>query len=587
MLGLRRGLHSALPALVLSSVTGLLIYTSPSSAHALPKLKRANGVTSTLVEPGSTFFSTANVAYSATLNILASDGDLWPTTWADDGSMYAANGDGLGFSTNQADFADIVVNRIDGTPDTGITGARLAAGDAVAPIWDPPNHNRKPTGIIAVDGNGDGHDELYLVVQDLNNGTAGPGGGPTGDAFNEVPSASISRSTDYGLTWTPTESPMFTNHIFTTVFFLDFGQSNSHASVLGKDGCKYVYAYGLDNNWRDSVNNGVPDPQDVYLARAPISSIQNITTWEFFSGTASSPAWSSDISNRQSVLHDSRREYPGDETTDGFSVISQGSVVYNAPLNRYIYSSWSDYSFEFYESPQPWGPFTLFHHKDFGTTPWYGTNTSTPKNGGYATTIPSKFISADGTKMWVQSNWFVGAANGSNTNYCFSLRPLTVTKYEPSTPSNKASNQNNLAMSPGTIPIDKTSHYGHLNYLNDGESLSEDSWDGSTKNLDRWGSTWPVKYNLNQVVYTTGDSFPDGGYFASDLVVQVRKNFQWTDVSGLKVDPPYPYDSSANPTRKYTFTFDDAVGDGVQIIGVPGGNSSLTSIAELKVFFTG
>ncbi|ETN44598.1 uncharacterized protein HMPREF1541_10268 [Cyphellophora europaea CBS 101466] len=560
----------------------------PSLSRALPKLKRASGITSFLVEPESTFFSTANVAYSSTLNIDASDGDLWPTTWADDGSLYTANGDGRGFSADQADFGDIVMNRLDGTPETGITGMRLASGTALGPVWTPGSYNRKPTGIVAVDGDEDGHDELYLAVQDLNNGTAGPGGGPTGDAFNEAPAASILRSTDYGVTWTPTGKAMFSNHVFTTVFFLDFGQSNSHASVLGANDAKYVYAYGLDNNWRDSVNNAVPDPQDLYLGRAPISSIQDITTWEFFSGTASSPAWDSDINARRSVLHDNRREYPGGTTTDGFSIISQGSVVYNAPLDRYIYSSWSDYSFEFYEAPQPWGPFTLFHHKDFGPTPWFGMNTTTPKNGGYATTIPSKFISADGMDMWVQSNWFVGAAAGSDWNYCFSLRPLVVTRYGGSAarPTNQASDDTNLARADDTVAIDKTSHYGHLLYLNNGDTTySEDSWDNTTKPLDRWGYTWPMPVNTNRVVYTTGDSFPDGGYFSANLTVQVRQNLQWTDVAGLKIDPPYPYSAAANPQQRFTFTFDDVVGDGVQIIGVPGGTSSFTSVAELEVYY--
>jgi hypothetical protein len=478
-----------------------------------------------------------------------------------------------------------VANRISGTPETGITGVRLANGSNIAPVWTSGTYNRKPTGIIAVDGDGDGKDELYLAVQDLNNGPT-TNGEPTGQAFNDVPAASISRSTDYGLTWTPTESPMFTDYKFTTVFFLDFGQSNGNAKVLGEDGANYVYAYGLDNNWRDSVNNAVPDPQDVYLARAPIDSIQNISAWQFFSGSSSAPAWSHSINDRRSVLHDARREYPGGTTTDGFSVISQGSVVYNAAIDRYIYTSWSDYSFEFYEAPQPWGPFTLFLHRDFGVTPWFGLNTSTPKNGGYATTIPSKFISEDGMSAWLQSNWFVGAAEGSETNYCFSLRPVSFVPYQSSYPFNSPGEMN-LAMAEGTVPVDKASHYGQIEYLNDGQLASEDSWDGSQKNLDRWGFTWSVEYSFNRVVYTTGAAFPDGGWFESDLVVQVRKNFEWVEASGLQVDPAYPYDSSAVPKRVYTFTFDKEVADGVQIIGVPGGtgNVSFTSFAELEVYY--
>ncbi len=54
--------------------------------------------------------------------------------------------------------------------------------------------------------------------------------------------------------------------------------------------------------------------------------------------------------------------------------------------------------------------------------------------GGYATTIPSKFISADGKTMWVQSNLYIpcGAPVG---NYAFSLRKFvdvpSITSLEP------------------------------------------------------------------------------------------------------------------------------------------------------------
>lgn len=565
-----------------------LVVAAPKDATFAAKSRRQTqlNITSTLIEPevgASTFFSTADVAYSSTLNIDASDGDLWPTTWADDGNLYTANGDGRGFSTVQADFADIVVNSIMGTPETGITGERLAFGAELGPVWTQGPYNRKPTGIVAVDGDGDGKDELYLVVQDLNNAS---GDVSVGAAFNDVPAASIAKSTDYGVTWTPTAAPMFTNYTFTTVWFLDYGQSNSRASVLGEDGTKYVYAYGIDNNWRDSLNGAVEDPQDMYLARAPIASIQDISSWEWFSGTAESPAWDYDITSRRSVLTDTRREYVGGNDPQGFSVISQGSVVYNEPLDRYIYTSWTDYTFEFYEAPQPWGPFNLFHHRDFGVTPWFGMMSPNPKNGGYATTIPSKFISEDGTKMWLQSNWFVGAVNENDTNYSFSLRPFNVAKYHETTPSNEAGDTN-LAVADGATPIDKASHFGNLDYLNDGATTSEDSYDGSIKNLNRWGYLWPCEYNMDRVVYTTGASFPDGGYFASGLKVQVRQSFQWVDVTGLKIDPVYPYDSSANPNRVYTFTFDKVAGDGVQIIGVPGGSSSFTSIDELEVYYDG
>lgn len=535
-----------------------------------------------LVEPTSQFFATADIPYRATVNT-ASNGDLWASCWANDGALYAANGDGRGFSTNPKDFADIVVNRITGTPPTGLSGVRLSGGSQVAKIWTAGNYNRKPTGMVAVDGNGDGRDELYLAVQDL---CTGPGN----LAFNDAPAASVSVSTDYGRTWRTTTAPMFTNHVFTTIFFLDFGQSNRNASVLGPGGANYVYAYGLDNNWRDSYSNTVADPQNLYLARVPKGSIQNRVSWQFFAGTDGSgaPIWSSNISSRVAVLHDERREYPGTVTPDGASVLSQGGVVYNAPLRRYLYTSWTEYTHEFYEAPNPWGPWKLFLHKDFGPYPWWGDGSTVgPKNGGYATTLPSKFISTDGRRMWMQCNWFAGLGGGTD-NYKFSLRPLTVTPYQAGTSSNPANPLMNLARAGDAVPIDKTSHYGKLAYLNDGNtSASEDSWDGTLKDADRWGITWSKPYNLDRVVYTTGTMFPDGGWFASGLTVQVRNNFVWTPVTGLTINPAYPYDANAGPFRRFTLTFANTSGDGLRIVGSPGGSAHFTSISELEVYFDG
>lgn len=563
--------HVALTATLLSALAGLGV----NGQEKKPK--------STLHYPDSTFFSTSFMPYYSTLNIDASHGDLWPTTWADDDVLYAANGDGRGFSLDDADFRDTVINKIFGNPEDGVTGERITGGDTLGPVWgNPDEYNRKPTGIVAVDGDGDGKDELYLVVQALNMVNE------SNKAFNDAPAASILRSTDYGATWTATETAMFADYVFTTVWFLDYGKSNQHASVLGKENADYVYAYGLDNNWRDSVPDTRPDPLDLWLARAPISSIQDIATWEWFSGSADNPAWSSDIGDRKAVLHDERRDYPGGFTPDGFSVLSQGSVVYNAPLERYIYSSWTDYTFDLYEAPQPWGPFKLFDWKDFGVTPWWGLDYPHPKNGGYATVIPSKWISEDGLKMWMQSNWFVGTVNKDDANnYCLSLREVSLNKYSPSKATNERSSGNIAAADTkdgqGAVPICKSAHYGHLEYLNDGKNTSEDSWDGSEKDVDRWGYIWPKQQKMNHVTYTTGDSFEDGGWFVANLTVQVRQKFEWKEVSGLKITPEYPYDNTAVPNKVYEFRFDEVTADGVQILGAPGGASTFTSIGGLAV----
>jgi hypothetical protein len=336
-----------------------------------------------------------------------SDGDLWPTCWADDDNLYAANGDGRGFNFLSLMFFDIVVNRISGTVPN-LTGQAMAVGDAVGTIWNANGqYNRKPTSMLCIDKT------LFLAIQDLSLD------------FNDAPTASISKSTDYGVTWSWDSAPMFDNYQFTTIMFLDYGKD----SVNSID--QYVYAYGLDYNWRESVNRRVPDPMDLYLARVPKPHVQSRNTWEFYSGLDgnNAPLWSPDINHRVPVLHFDRTHYLQNTPIhfDNLPALSQGSIVYNKPLNRYIYSTWTQYTFEFYEAPQPWGPWTHFLSESFGHYPW-----SQSKHGGYATTIPSKFISADGKLMWVQSN-VCPCGQAGMSDYQFSLRRLYVEPKFPTT----------------------------------------------------------------------------------------------------------------------------------------------------------
>ncbi|TDD51711.1 DUF4185 domain-containing protein [Saccharopolyspora elongata] len=573
----------------------------------VPRAGEAQGLT--VADPASTFFATAFSEYAATVTT-DSTGDLWPTCWADDDYVYTANGDGQGFGDDP--MAAIVVNRIAGTPETGLRGERLAAGDAVAkPHADPKLYNAKPTGIVAVDGNGDGRDELYLAVQDLRFA-------PASTAFDDAVDATVVKSEDYGLTWQQSSEPMFTGHVFTTVMFLDFGRSQEHARSLGPENAGYVYAYGLDGNWRDSYSNEVTSPTSLYLARVPRNSIQQRDTWRFYAGAGSdgSPQWSASIGEKAPVLTDERRLYAdlhGEGRRD-LTVVSQGGVLYNAPLRRFIYTSWTEYTFEFYEAPAPWGPWRLFMSKDFGAQPWFGRPgrarllpvpgghdvptpetgepkpaCAGPKNGGYAPTIPAKFVSADGTRMWLQSNWFLNVACGL-PNYEFSLRRFHVSPRRPGDPGqNPPDPADNLA-APGRrpFPIEKSAHYGHGDYLNNGvRGESEDSFDGARKQADFWGYVWQDEYWIDRVVYTTGSMFSDGGWFARDLTVQVRQGANWVGVSGLTTAPAYPYDSTAGPNKTYVLAFDPIAGDGVRITGIPGGTATFTSIAELEVYFDG
>lgn len=601
---------------ILASITPLLLASSLSFAQNAAKFPHSTpSATSTATQTyasiqasgtstpaQSTFFSTIAEESYSTLQLTSSNGDLWPSCWADDGNLYTANGDGNGFSNT---FYPMAINKIVGNLPGSLTGSWLAGDVGRVYVTGAPNpYTDKPTGMLCIDN------VMYLAFQNINENT-----------FNDAPAASVIMSSDHGLTWSQAPaSPMFGTpyaynsggpsspnaYLFTTIFFLDYGQNSTNNPL--NDG--YVYAYGLDNDWSDQ--------QAMYLARVPHASVLDRSTWTFFSGTNSNgPTWTADITAKTPVLLDQSLRYPQmyadpnstcpatepvnpqGTTVNGQTVIAQGGVTFDKPLNRYIFASWSCVSHELYEAPNPWGPWS---HIEMGRTSAssnptattdFGTLHLTQNRGQYGTSIPSKFISADGLSMYLQSNVCC-----SGNSYNFSLRHLYLQPYASSSASNLPSGTN-LATVAGTRAISKSTHLGSLCGLNCSDQLAgtatnvdEDDFDDENKSTSWWGYVWPMEYKFNQVIYTTGGQsngtmFSDGGWFASNLVVQVRHNFQWTTVSGVAVSPAYPYSNSTPAFTAYTFNLPDVSGDGVRILGTPGGTKTFTSIANLGVYFKG
>jgi hypothetical protein len=139
----------------------------------------------------------------------------------------------------------------------------------------------------------------------------------------------------------------------------------------------------------------------------------------------------------------------------------------------------------------------------------------------------------------------------------------------------------------GTTVFSYSNHFGTPQILNDGriEGQSEDSWNGEAKLEDFWGYTWPRPYNLNRLDYTMGRVSLDGGWFEPGFKIQVRQRGIWVDAKGVCTSPLYPGLGAASHTT-YVFAFEDTWGDGVRIIGRPGGRARYTSVAELDVYYT-
>lgn len=549
--------------LLLVATSALAAAVALPGAVAVPPQAgtRVTGVnTASAVEPApSTWAGSTEIESHGTVRT-PSDGDLWPSCWAQNGNLYTTNGDGKGFSLD-GEFSDIAVSEVVGEVDN-LTGKTVAKGDDVGKIWNPNGYNRKPTGMVCIG------DTLYLAVQDL------------ALDFNDVPAATILKSTDHGRTWTYDKSkPMFDNHVFTTIWFADYGRGGAKAP----DG--YVYAYGLDGNWRDSFDDTVADPQDLFLARVPKASVQNRSAWQFYSGTDSRnrPQWSSRLTDRRPVLTDQRRLYEQTFGTNisNLSVLSQGGVTYLPKTKRYLYTSWTEYTFEFYESPAPWGPWKRFMSKDFSGYPW-----NTSKYGGYGVTIPSKFVAPDEKQMYVQANVCPCGGGGiGNSVYNFNLRKFTLTPSDPAPATNLPDASVNLAA--GAAAISKSSASGSLATLNDGNTtVSENDFDDEVKTASWWGYTWPAKKKVNRVEFTSGAvDGANGGWFTGRPRVQIKKDGAWVDAGGQTVSPAYPGDATAGDRKTYTLTFLPAETDGVRVYGVPGGSRSFTSVSEVAVSY--
>ncbi len=272
----------------------------------------------------------------------AEGGDNWPMTWADDGALYTAYGDGWGFIPKVPKKLSMGFARITGSPaDFTGTNLRSPTGEQVG----QGAAGKKASGMLMVDA------VLYLWVRNAGN-------------------SQLAWSLDRGKTW------KWSKWQFTTSFghptFLNFGKNYASA----RDGYVYIYSHDSDSAY---------EPSDrMVLARVPKQRITERAAYEFFGGldTKGEPGWTKDISRREAVF-----VYPGR--------CYRSSVTYNPALKRYLWCQivpGDDTRFEggfgVYDAPQPWGPWTTVYF----TEKW-------DVGPGENCSFPTKWMSSDGKTL--------------------------------------------------------------------------------------------------------------------------------------------------------------------------------------------
>jgi len=270
----------------------------------------------------------------------AKGSDNWPLTWADDGNIYAAYGDGWGFEPRVPTKLSLGICRIEGGPSDfrgfnilSPTGQRIGQGAAGA----------KASGMLCVDS------VLYMLVRNLGN-------------------CQLAFSADHGATWKWCKWKFRTS--FGAATFLNFGKDYAGA----RDRYIYIYSHDSDSAYK---------PADrMVLARVRRSRILDRAAYEFFAGldAAGKGRWSSDIKARAAVFENPGRCY-------------RSAVTYNRGLKRYFWtqSLYAGRDLRFggglgiFEAPEPWGPWrTVFYAEEWDIAP------------GESCSIPAKWISPDG-----------------------------------------------------------------------------------------------------------------------------------------------------------------------------------------------
>jgi hypothetical protein len=298
--------------------------------------------------------------------------DLWPCTWARDGNLYCAWGDGGGFDGDANDTGRVSLGfaRVAGLPavaDSASVVGKNVWGAAPEYAERQASFGGKVATMIGVDG------ALYAfggfwTRQNTANPVHHSGSGPL---------HTLIWSTDLGATWqmAPWESDQLGS-------FLNFGPDNAGAP----DSFVYIYY------------QRATDATRVYLKRVPPEHLredpETSTAYQYMTGVdqhGDVRPWSISEADAVPIFID-----PQGADVD---------VIYDAPLGRYLLTSGhnpagilakaSAGQTGLFESQHPWGPWaTIGYYDNWGEL-------GSEAYGDYlGLVLPTKWISADGCTLW-------------------------------------------------------------------------------------------------------------------------------------------------------------------------------------------
>lgn len=282
---------------------------------------------------------------------LARGSDNWPVTWADDGHLYAAYGDGWGFKPMVEKKLSLGLVRIEGTPPN-IRGVNIRSQGAERA--GQGKNGEKASGMLMVDG------VLYMFVRNAGNSQLG-------------------WSEDYGRTWA------WADWKFTTSFgcptFLNFGRNYTGS----RDEFVYVYSHDSDSAYEPS--------DQMVMARVRKNELRLRDSYEFFArqDADGNPVWTGQVEQRGAVFVHHGECY-------------RNGITFNNDLQRYLWCQVLPMSRDsrgprfqgglgIYEAPQPWGPWrSVFFTRNWDVGP------------GETCSFPTKWMDDDGRTVHLVSS---------------------------------------------------------------------------------------------------------------------------------------------------------------------------------------
>ena len=314
-----------------------------------------------------------------TLRTAAPGSDLWPITWAKDGSLLTAYGDGGGFGGSDSDGrVALGFARIDGTPEQFV-GVNINGGKAARYPASYPKKG-KVGGILAVG------DRIYAFLNTQNG------------RWPDVDQALI-WSDDGGASWRQSMwvFPRGEGNIKPSTF-LNFGRGYSGVPDILSG---FVYFFGQKQG----------RPTETFLGRAPTEKLTDRDAYQFVCDLANGqPQWSADADKAQAIFVDPVPN--GDLAT----------VAYVPALKRYLLTTFhrGPGQLGVFDAPQPWGPWTTIAYEEH----WGQMGAD---GEGLTCTFPAKWMSDDGLTLWcVFSAYGKSAKQGINAHDKFNLVKATL-----------------------------------------------------------------------------------------------------------------------------------------------------------------